>query len=477
MSIRFSEVPTSLHKPGSYVELDTSSARPALPAVVDKICLIGQMTADATVDEGDIETLTSSADAATYFGRGSMLHRMALAALVAYPYATLYAVGLDDAGAGTAASGSFEFAVSGLTAGTLSIYIGDDAVEVAISADDDADAVAAAVEAALDAALDLPVTASSSTDTVTVTARHKGVLGNQLDLDYAFTGQGLTVTVTAMASGATDPDAQTALDAIEQLDCTIIVFPYNNATDLGELSDHLVARSDGVEQRPAVGVTAIDTTVSAGTTLATGLNDDRITLLNLGGTLTWAPELAAAYAAVLASESDVARPLNGLELKGVHAPDVADRLTRTEHETSLANGVATAEVGTASKVLIVRSVSTKTLDADGGSYLALHDIQVIRTLDYIRTALKTRIDSKYRRVKIADLARSPNTTDPDKIRADVLDVLYALESAGYVENVEDNQDSVVVERNDADVNRVDIQLPADVVDGLHILAARIVLTV
>ena len=156
---------------------------------------------------------------------------------------------------------------------------------------------------------------------------------------------------------------------------------------------------------------------------------------------------------------------------------MADRLTRTEHETSLANGVATAEVGTASKVLIVRSVSTKTLDADGGSYLALHDIQVIRTLDYIRTALKARIDSKYRRVKIADLARGPNTTDPDKIRADVLDVLYALEQAGYVENVEDNQDGVVVERNDADVNRVDIQLPADVVDGLHVVAARIVLTV
>jgi len=51
--------------------------------------------------------------------------------------------------------------------------------------------------------------------------------------------------------------------------------------------------------------------------------------------------------------------------------------------------------------------------------------------------------------------------------------LMALEGVDYIENVDDNKDDVNVERNANNTSRVDCKIPSDVVNGLHVLAARI----
>ena len=101
-------------------------------------------------------------------------------------------------------------------------------------------------------------------------------------------------------------------------------------------------------------------------------------------------ELAAAYAAVAASEEDPARPLNTLELSGIAVPAVADRLGRKKQEVMLKNGPTPLEFGTGDVVQIVRAVSTYTRNAIGATDISLLDMTTIRTLDYTCKAVKER---------------------------------------------------------------------------------------
>jgi len=59
------------------------------------------------------------------------------------------------------------------------------------------------------------------------------------------------------------------------------------------------------------------------------------------------------------------------------------------------------------------------------------------------------------------------------VKAEVMDVLYQLESLEILEQVKENADGVIVERDTVDVNRLNVKIPADVVNGLHVIAERI----
>ncbi len=84
-------------------------------------------------------------------------------------------------------------------------------VSVGVISGDAATAIATAVVAAVTAADDMPVTATCSTGTVTLTSRHKGEAGNTLNarVNY-YTGQvlpaGVAVTISAFTGGSGNPD-------------------------------------------------------------------------------------------------------------------------------------------------------------------------------------------------------------------------------------------------------------------------------
>ncbi len=473
MGITFTTIP-STRIPGRYTEINTKAAQRGLPATDQSVVLLGQKTTAGTATAGAMVAVSDVGEAETLFGLGSMLYRMVLAALRADKHmGALYAVPMADAGSSVAATATLTITASSLVAGTLTLYIGGDPVTLDLAATDTATAIAAAIKALLDDHPELPVSASVSTNVVTLTARNKGTLGNQIDLESSYSASGLTVAIVAMASGATDPTLSTALDAIFTAEVDILVCPWNTSTPLGTVKAHLASRSDGVEQRGAVCVSAVDASVSTASALTTAVNDGRQLVAVLEATTTWAPEIAAAAAAVLAGEEDLARPLNGLALAGIRPPAVASRFTRGELATLLLNGVCPLIVTPNEEVVICRSITTYVNNDAGAPDDTLLDIQTIRVLDYTRKAVKARLDSRFSRVKIADVAHTETTTDPKKIRAEIIDVLLQLEAIDYLENVEDNTDDVVVERNASDPTRVDAHLPADIVNGLHVLATRI----
>ncbi|MRR15374.1 MAG: phage tail protein, partial [Deltaproteobacteria bacterium] len=216
----------------------------------------------------------------------------------------------------------------------------------------------------------------------------------------------------------------------------------------------------------AIGVFGYDGVLATLTTLVGSVNSGRILCAYLRGTRSPAYELGAAMAAVMAFEEDPARPLNTLALTGIAVPAISQRLSRTEQESLLYNGVTPIEVGPGEVAQIVRAVSTYIHNASGIDDIALLDITTIRTLDYVRKACRERIELRFPREKLS-------SKTADKVRDQLLDVLYLLEDLEIVEEVAANEDGLLVERDIQDPNRLDAKIPTDVVNGLHIFAARI----
>ena len=464
-NIDFDNIPASIRKPGKYFEFNTKLAVRTLPGNLQKTLIIGQRIAAGSVAADVVTDIFSDTEAATYFGNGSQLHLMCRAAIKANPYLALQAIALDDAGAGIAAEGTVTITGTATSGGAFTLNVAGKRVQIAIAATDSATAIANALVAQIGLQPDLPVTAAATAAVVTLTAKNKGTQGNNISLQTTSSANGITAAVVAMTSGASDPDIATPLANVFGAGHDIIISAFNDATSLTTLRDHLDNVSSPLEQRGAIGIYGHTGTLAAATTLAATINTGRISAPNFK--VPEQPcELAAAYGAVVASEEDPARPLNLLELKGVTAPALADRLSRTEQENALYNGVTPLEVGPGEKVQIVRAITTYTLDAQAIPDISLLDLTTIRTLDYVRKACRERVALRFPREKLSQ------RTAP-KVRDQLLDVLYKLEELEVVENVDANKDGLIVERDLQDPNRLNAKIPTDVVNGLHVFAGRI----
>lgn len=464
-NISFDNIPSSIRKPGKYFEFNTKLAVRTLPGNLQKVLIIGQRIAAGTVAANIVTDVFSDGDAATYFGNGSQLHLMCRAAIKANPYLSLQAIAMDDAGAGVLASSTVTLTGPATAAGVLTVKIAGKPVQITIAAADTATAIAAALAAQIALQPDLPVTAAAALGVVTLTAKNKGTQGNNIKIEAATTAAGTAVAVVAMANGATDPTIATALATVFAAGHDIIISAWNDATSLAALKTHLDSVSGSLEQRGAIGIYGHTGSLASATTLAAGINFGRTSGANFK--VPEQPcELAAAYGAVVASEEDPARPLNLLQLTGITAPALADRLSRTEQESALYNGVTPLEVGPGEVVQIVRAITTYTLDAQSVPDISLLDLTTIRTLDYVRKACRERIALRFPREKLSE------RTAP-RVRDQLLDVLYKLEELEIVERVDANVDGVIVERDLQDPNRLNAKIPVDVVNGLHVFAGRI----
>ena len=468
-NISFESIPSSIRKPGAYMEFNTRLAVRTLPSNKQRLLIFGQRMAAGTVAAGVATRVFSDADAGAFFGRGSQLHLMIKAAIQANRYVEITAVAADDAGSSARAVGSLTFAGTASNAGEITVYIGGEPTSVAVPAQTTAADAATSVMQALALQLDLPCTFAKdpgNTSKVDCTAKNAGTVANGLRIDVAANVPGITVSVTQPTGGATNPDFAPLYAQMVAASDEILVVPFAIQAPLTALRTHIDSRSGAIEQRGCIGVYGITGTLSEATTLAGQLNAGRITGAFMPGCPTPSYMVAAAYAAVIASEEDPARPLNNLALTGVRPPALPSRLTRTEQEACLANGVTPLQVGPGEVVQIVRAVTTYTLNAAGALDISLLDLTTIRTLDYVRRSCRERIVLRFPRDKLSQRT-------PAKVRSELYDVLIKLEELEIVEAVENNKDGLIVERDSQDPNRLNARIPTDVVNGLHVFAGRI----
>jgi phage tail sheath gpL-like len=466
-NISFDSIPSSIRKPGKYFEFNTKLAVRTLPANKQRMLIVAQRLAAGTVLQLVPTVVFSDAEAAAFFGNGSIAHLMARAAIKANAYLDLTVCALDDS-ASTPVARVQTLALTGpaTSTGVLTLYVGNVRYEVGINTADTATIVGAALAAALANDPALPFTVVHTTGTLVFTAKNKGVVANQIDFLAVITATGLTAVNTATTPGSVDPTLATALAAVFGEQYNIIASPFNDATSLTALKTHLDNVSGPMEQRPGIGIFGDDDALGTVTSKASAVNSGRIVCAYLRGTKSPAYEIGAAYAAVMAFEEDPARPLNLLPLTNIAAPDIAQRLSRTEQENCFYNGTAPLEVGPGEVVQIVRAISTYIHDPQGIDDISLLDITTIRTLDYVRAAIRTRIALRFPREKLS-------SKTPPAVRDQILDVLEKLEDLEIVEEVDANADGVICERDLQDPNRLNAKIPVDVVNGLHVFAGRI----
>ena len=465
-NISFETLPASIRKPGKYFEFDTRLAVRTLPGNRQRVLIVAQRNPDAAHPPLVPVDVFSDVEARLLAGQGSQAHMMVRAAIRTYPYIALSMILLDDDPAGLAAEGKIEFSGTAGGSGVASLAIGNEIVRVAALRDDTAAIVAASLAAVINKHERLPVTAVAAAGTLTLTARNKGAAGNLIPLALTETVPDMEAVVTAMAGGDVDPDIAPALTAVYAAGHHIIITPYAQQESLFVLREHLESVSHALEERGCTGVYGWTGTLAQGNTLARKINSGRITYGLVPGTTSLPWEVAAAYGAEIASEEDPAKPLNTLVLAGIAAPPLDRRLGRVEQESALYNGGTPLEVVAGEQVQIVRAVSTYIVDRQGVEDIALLDITTIRTLDYVRVALRTRISLRFPREKLS------NRTPP-KVRSEIIDVLLKLEELEIVENVKENLDGIIVERDSQDPNRLNARIPVDVVNGLHVFAGRI----
>ncbi|MBN3254289.1 phage tail sheath subtilisin-like domain-containing protein [Pectobacterium brasiliense] len=465
-NVEFYEIDSSIRKPGKYFEFNARLAVRTLPSNQQKVLLVAQMLSSGTATPLNAVNVFSDEEAATLFGRGSMAHMMSAEAIGCNSYLQLQIVGVSDAVAATAATGTLTLTGTATASGTVSAFVGAMRIDVAVSADDTAATVAAALNTAIGKKTALPVTAAVAAGAVTLTAKNKGAAGNDITLRIASTATGVTAAAASMTGGDVDPDVGPALAAVFAAGHDIIVSPYATQTALTALRTHLDNVSGPLEQRGAIGVAGWPKSLSTGSTLAASINNGRITSGWHNGSVKTPAQIAAAYAAVIASEEDPARPLNTLAMNTLDVTALSARPGRNEQENALYNGLTPFEIGPGDKVQIVRAISTYTKNADGVDDVSLLDITTIRTLDYVRKACRERITLRFPRDKLS-------SRTPDRVRSELLDVLYKLEELEIIENVDAYKDQLIVERDSQDVNRLNARIPADIVNGLHVFAGRI----
>lgn len=482
MPVSFNQIPQNLNTPLFYAEVDNSAANTAVDDMLSLI--IAPKLSTATGESNKLTIAGTAEQVAAQFGAGSVLARMVKAYRNQDSLGTLYVVATDDPSAGTAASQTITVAGTATAAGTLCVYINSELVQVGVSVGDEASDVATALNAAINAAADLPVTAQVSSGVVTVSAKNKGEIGNDLVLSLNLLGyingqvtpEGLSVTFGQLTKGTGTPDLDEAFEALKDEAFEFIGFPYNDATSLDTIKTYMTqAWSYNVQKYGHVYCARRDTRENL-VTFAESRNDQHVSLfaINPADPNGLAERLGATLGqAAVSVKADPARPFQTLELIGLMAPPASARFDQENRESLLKAGVATYK-DTNSNTQIERAVTTYTENSYGSADNSYKDAQTLHTLGYIIRFLRTRITSKYGRHKLADdgtkFGEGQAIVTPSVIKAELVSAYSELEYSGLVENSKLFKDNLIVERNATDVNRIDCLLPPDLVNQFRIFA-------
>lgn len=484
--IGFNEIPSNLRVPLFYVEFDASQTGNSF--LIAPSLLIGQKLAGGSATANQPVQVSGTDQARAYFGSGSMLARMVEAFRKGDSFSELWCLPLDDNPAGAAATGTLALTGTALAAGTVSLYVAGQRLQLGVTAAQTAAAIATALAALVNANVSLPVTAAAETGTVTFTARHKGALGNDIDLRLNYRGPaggealpaGLGVTITAMAGGATEPSLDAAIANMGDEPFDHIGLPYTDSASLdaiGEALGHVTGRWAWDRQIYGHAYTARRGSVAVLGTHGNGRNDPHVTILGFDKSPTppweWAAALTAQASRAL--NLDPARPLQSLGMPGLAAPVMSDRPTLQELNTLLYDGIATYAVASDGGVQLQRVITTYQKNAFGDPHTAWLDVTTPATLTRSTRRFRSRITTRFPRHKLADdgdYGRGDNVATPAIIRAEILAEAQAQVRDGLIENYEAFEKALIVERDANDPNRVNVLMQPDLVNQLNIFAMR-----
>ena len=155
-----------------------------------------------------------------------------------------------DKSAQGAAKRAVTVAGSAIDAGTISLYVVGTRLQIGATVGQTAAETAKAIAAAVNEAVELPVTVEASEGVVTLTARHKGTIGNDIDVRTNFyAGEkdvaGLAVTCKPLSGGAGAPDIAEAISLLDEKQYNTMIAPWTDDPVLKSLETHFNHRGSG----------------------------------------------------------------------------------------------------------------------------------------------------------------------------------------------------------------------------------------
>jgi phage tail sheath gpL-like len=482
MTVPFNNVPGNTLVPFAWFEFNAGGTPYAGNAV---LLLVGQMTsggnATAGVPYGPIQ---SQADAVARFGSGSMLAGMYSVAQQNAPTAPIWALPLADP-TGAKATDTIVFTAPGI-AGQALIAVMGRLITWQVNASDTATNIAANFVTALNAA-NLPVTATSSTGTATLTAVHIGALGNNIDVAWVGNQPNVlaaaNATVTAMASGSGIPSLTTPLANCGSVPFDWIASPYSDATSLGSFQTFLNDQSgrwSSSEQIYGHHTTVAAGNLSTQATLGNTRNFQHETIMGVQYFRTppweWAAALGGVEVTNLATAPSCSQPLQTLPLAGVLPPFSRTQWWQiTDRQALYTAGIAAYTVNAAGQVVVDRMVTTYKTNAAGAPDTTFMDVETMAqgmfALRYLRSAVQTQLG------RMAFAATNPfavsTIATPNDIANVIIHAYNDLVALGVTQDATDFANLLVVQQNPTNPDRCDAYLPLEFVTQLRIFAANV----
>ena len=477
-------------------------------------------TAAGTATAATIYTPASADEADTLFGQGSELALMYRAAARVYPGANLKCVAVAEP-SNTKGTATLVFANAATAAGVVRVTIaGQLCEEVSVASGDTAATIATNVAHAVNRLANSPVTATVSTATVTLTAKHGGTRGNNLCF-----GVQITATATTCASGggtagqnitdrigggtgvdgATDDDVTAALAAAAPGEY-VLVLAHVDATNLGLVKTHLNTYAAITQRKRQQAIFALtNRTVAQAINAAQSYNAARMQCVyhrdaTAGGVVDSAIRTTGEIAAAMATarlygdaivggtaRGELSYPacnLDGVQLDGIKSQNEGTgvRLLQTEVQQLLVGGVTplVASALNPGFAQAVRCVTTYSLDANSNPTNAVKDTSRVTVADHCADEIENAIAGSFPSCNIApdpsDLSQPPpnaNVIYPRTIRQLIESELRRFEAEGLLVDVEDNLGSLAVSQDGSDPSVVYAQIPTEVIPHLHTFAGEL----
>jgi len=457
--------------------------------------IIGTMIADGTAIPNVPVPVPSQADARLLFGYGSMLDGMVEAFTRNNFAQELWVMPIAEATAGVAATATMTVTAPATAAGTLPVYIAGRRVQVSIAAGEAIAVVGGKIAAAINKDPSMPVIATTTpadSPDITLTAKWKGVEGNEIDVRLAYGGAlaaervpiGLTITMPVdnkLAGGTGTVDLTQAIVNLGDEIYEYVATGFSDSTSLMQLEAEYGFSDTGrwgwMRQLygHVFGAYKSDLT----TLIEYGPNNNSGVLSIMGvedssPTPSW--NWAAAYAAKAARAllNDPARPLQTLAMEGCLPAPKHQRFTKAQCNQLAGVGIATQSVNDDGIPAIMRESTTYQKNLYGQGDDAYELVPTLATLAALFRSQRHAITSKYPRHKLADdgtrFGAGQAIVTPKIIKAELVAQYRADEFLGRVENAQAFKKNLIVERNANDANRIDVLYPPDLINQLRIFA-------
>jgi phage tail sheath gpL-like len=317
-----------------------------------------------------------------------------------------------------------------------------------------------------------------------LTARHKGLEGNNIDLraNYyqgEFLPKGLILTIAPMTGGTGNPDVTAAIIAMANISPYSIIMPWSDPSNMALMEAELELRFDGMNMRQGHVFTSRSGSYSNLSTYGSARNSKQSTFLGLNKcpSLPWVNIAQFAAAVDLQGANDPGIPFKGIYLPDVMAPALIDQFIETERNLLLHDGCSTVTFDQSGNCFIEQVITTYQVNSAGLDDPSMWKLNSKWTADYMRYVFAYDVVATFPRHKLADDDDSGfipiNTATPKAIRNCHIGTAIKLKNAGLLENLPQFIKELIVVRSDVNRNRVNSIIPPDIINQFDMLAASI----